>query len=66
MILNLRPVDLTLLDCVVEECDERFEGGRQEGILRVVEEVLGGREEGGDGVGGRAEGRVDESGLVRG
>ncbi len=60
MILNLRPVDLTLLDCVVEECDERFEEGRQEGILRVVGDVLGGREEEGEGVGGRAEGGGDE------
>jgi len=48
MILNLRPVDLTLLDCVVEECDERFGEGRQEGILRVVGDVLGGGEGGGD------------------
>lgn len=51
MILNIRPLDLSLLDCVVEECDERFSQEQQEGIVRVVGEVLGGVEEG-EGVNG--------------
>ncbi|KAK3170650.1 hypothetical protein OEA41_002732 [Lepraria neglecta] len=49
MVLNLRPQELTLLDCVVEECDERFTQERQEEILRIVQEVLGGEENGVDG-----------------
>lgn len=51
MVLNLRPQELTLLDCVVEECDERFTQERQEEILRIVRDVLGG-EEGMNGVNG--------------
>ncbi|KAA6414537.1 MAG: hypothetical protein FRX48_01286 [Lasallia pustulata] len=35
MILNLRPADMGLLDCVVEECDMRFSAEEQEEILRV-------------------------------
>ncbi|MCJ1391294.1 hypothetical protein MMC18_004157 [Xylographa bjoerkii] len=46
MLMNLRPRDLGLLDCVVEECDERFGVEEQEGILRVV---------GGEGVGGEGD-----------
>jgi len=55
MVLNLRPLDATLLDCVVEECDERFSQERQEEMLRVVGDVLGGREEDGDAVAGANE-----------
>ncbi len=51
MIINLRPLDLTLLDCVVEECDERFSAQRQEEILRIIGDVLG-REPRTDGVNG--------------
>lgn len=54
MIANLRPDNLGLLDCVVEECDERFTAERQEEIVRVVGDVLG-REGGGEG-GGEADG----------
>ncbi|MCJ1305089.1 hypothetical protein MMC08_007903 [Hypocenomyce scalaris] len=54
MILNLRPMDMGLLDCVIEECDMRFSAEEQEEILGVVGEVLGGRGEGeneeGDGI----------------
>ena len=49
MVLNLRPQELTLLDCAVEECDERFTQERQEEILRIVRDVLGGEENGIDG-----------------
>ncbi|KAM0795296.1 RNA polymerase II, partial [Usnea florida] len=41
MIANLRPDNLGLLDCVVEECDERFSIESQEKIVRVVGDVLG-------------------------
>ena len=41
MIINLRPLDLTLLDCIIEECDERFSSEQQEEILRIVGDVLG-------------------------
>ena len=41
MILNLRPLDLGLLDCVVEECDDRFTGERQQEILEIIGNVLG-------------------------
>ena len=65
MILNLRPQDQSLLDCVVEECDERFSAEQQEEILRIVGDVLG-RDEGeeieegnGDAVAGMAEVRGD-------
>lgn len=50
MIVNLRPGDLGLLDCVVEECDLRFSEEEQEGVLGVVGGVLG--EAGGEGEGG--------------
>ncbi len=49
MIANLRPGNLGLLDCVVEECDERFSAEQQDEIVRVVGDVLG-RE--GEGEGG--------------
>ena len=60
MILNLRPLDLGLLDCVVEECDERFSPERQEEILRIVSDVLGRepRAEGRNGISGHANGDV--------
>lgn len=45
IILNLRPLDLGLLDCVIEECDERFSAEQQEEILGVIGEVLGRGEE---------------------
>ena len=41
MVLNLRPGELTLLDCVVEECDERFSQEKQEEILAIIGNVLG-------------------------
>ena len=41
MILNLKPTDLGLLDCIVEECDERFSGEQQEQLLQIIEEVFG-------------------------
>ena len=41
MVLNLRPRELTLLDCVVEECDERFSQEKQEEILSIIGDVLG-------------------------
>ena len=52
MVLNLRPQELTLLDCVVEECDERFTQERQEEILRIVVDVLCGVENGTNGMDG--------------
>ena len=52
MIVNLRPQDLGLLDCVVEECDERFSEAHQLEILSIIREVLGG----GDGEKNEAEG----------
>lgn len=56
MIANLRPGNLGLLDCVVEECDERFSSEQQDEIVRVVGDVLG-REEEDDGgeIGGNRE-----------
>lgn len=54
MILNLRPDNAGVLDCVVEELDQRFSEGEQEAILGVVRGVLGapvGEE--GEGEGGR-------------
>lgn len=41
MMLNLRPQDLGLLDCVVEECDLRFSEEEQERILGIIGGVLG-------------------------
>ena len=68
VILNTRPQDQSLLDCVVEECDERFSTEQQDEILRIVRDVLGGDEEQGEGeerngdgdaVAGMAEARGD-------
>ena len=42
MLLNVRPGDLGLLDCVIEELDERMTGEKQEEVLRVVSGCLGG------------------------
>lgn len=46
MILNLRPDNLGLLDCMVEECDERFTAEQQDEIVAIIGDVLG--SEGGD------------------
>lgn len=69
MIANLRPESLGLLDCVVEECDERFGAERQDEILGIVGDVLGregeGEGEGGEGVDGdgmNGSGREGEGG----
>ena len=54
MIVNLRPDNLGLLDCVVEECDERFTAEQQDEIVAIIGNVLG-RDEGeadGEGVNG--------------
>lgn len=68
MVCNLRPLDPTLLDCVVEECDERFTQARQEAMLKVVGDVLGTRDvdaiAGANEEGGGMEGHgVNENGL---
>lgn len=56
MIVNLRPGNLGLLDCVVEECDERFSSEQQDEIVRVVGDVLGREEDDGGGeIGGNGE-----------
>ena len=64
MVLNLRPGELTLLDCVVEECDERFSQEKQEEILAIIGNVLGTRESEDVGVEGNngANGEVMEVG----
>lgn len=49
-----------MLDCVVEECDERFSSEQQEEILRVVRDALGFKKEEEDAVGGAVEGDVVE------
>lgn len=41
MILNLGVRELGLLDCVVEECDERLEAEEQEALCQVVEGCFG-------------------------
>lgn len=56
MTCNLRPGEQTLLDCVVEECDERFSSEQQEEILRIVRDALGFKKEEEDAVGGAIEG----------
>lgn len=61
MIANLRPEGLGLLDCVVEECDERFTAERQDEIVKIVGDVLG-REGDGDGVDGDGVDGVDGEG----
>jgi len=52
MILNLRPDNAGLLDCVVEELDQRFSEGEQEAILGVISGVLGASGGEGEGEGG--------------
>lgn len=68
MIVNLRPESLGLLDCVVEECDERFSTEQQDEIVRIVGDVLG--REGDDGVENGANGHgsngVDGGEVVNG
>lgn len=44
-----------MLDCVVEECDERFSSEQQEEILRIVRDALGIKNEDEDAVGGAVE-----------
>lgn len=41
MMLNLRPKELGLLDCVVEECDMRLTEDQQEAVLECVRRVMG-------------------------
>ncbi|KAI9874301.1 MAG: hypothetical protein M1830_009902 [Pleopsidium flavum] len=56
MIINLRPDNAGVLDCIVEELDQRFSEEVQEEMLRVVVDVLGAREEDGeDGEDGEGE-----------
>ena len=50
MIVNLKPENLGLLDCVVEECDERFSIEQQDEIVKIIGDVLG--REGEDGING--------------
>lgn len=57
MIANLRPESLGLLDCVVEECDERFSTERQDEILEIIGDVLG-REGAGAESGGEVNGNA--------
>ena len=45
MMINLRPSDLGLLDCVIEECDLRFTEEQQVEMLEIVGSVLGRKEE---------------------
>ncbi|KAL9063233.1 MAG: hypothetical protein Q9161_009574 [Pseudevernia consocians] len=52
MIANLRPENLGLLDCVVEECDERFSAEQQGEIVRIIGDVLGREGENGGEVNG--------------
>lgn len=40
MLLNLKPEGPELLDCIIEEADERFSAEEQEGIMGVVADVL--------------------------
>lgn len=51
MIVNLRPDTLGLLDCVVEECDERFTAEQQDEIVGIIGNVLGREERDTDGEG---------------
>ena len=59
MLVNLRPEEPPLLDCVVEDLDERFSDEEQQEILRIIGEVLG-KENGVDGQGKEGDGRQDE------
>lgn len=55
MLLNLKPEGPELLDCIIEEADERFSAEEQEGIMGVVADVLG-RGHGANGVDGGQDG----------
>lgn len=59
MLLNLKPEGPELLDCIIEEADERFSAEEQEGIMGVVADVLG-RGAGANGVGGGQDGGMEE------
>lgn len=50
MIFNLRPKDAAALDPIIEEAENRFNEEELEEILVAIREVLGGEEEGMDGV----------------
>jgi len=65
MICNLRPGEQTLLDCVVEECDERFPSVQQEEILRIVRDALGITDVEGDTFGGAVEEGGDGDAVVK-
>ncbi len=41
MVVNLAPTELGLLDCVVEELDERLGGEEQEELVGVVGGIVG-------------------------
>ncbi|KAL8833156.1 MAG: hypothetical protein Q9170_004458 [Blastenia crenularia] len=56
MMLNLRPKELGLLDCVVEECDMRLTEEQQEDVLECVRRIMGA----GEGVDGDAGGNGDD------
>lgn len=58
MIVNLRPENLGLLDCVVEECDERFTSEQQDEIVGIVGDVLGREGDGGENGGDVGRGGV--------
>lgn len=53
MVINLGVRELGLLDCVVEECDERLGEGEQGDLCAVVEGVVGVSGEGMEGVEGQ-------------
>ena len=59
MLLNLKPEGPELLDCIIEEADERFSAEEQEGIMAVVADVLG-RGAGANGVDGEQDGGMEE------
>ena len=66
MMLNLRPQDLGLLDCVVEECDLRFTEEEQEQILEIIGRVLGDADSMDVDGGGEANANGDGGGDVEG
>lgn len=59
MIFNLRPKDAGALDPIIEEAENRFNEEELEEILVAIKEVLGGEEEGIDGVGDGEENGMD-------
>ena len=70
MIVNLRPESLGLLDCVVEECDERFTAEQQDEIIAIIRDTLGADEreadgEGANGVNGEVANGTGTSGSIR-